>query len=180
MPTHSPLTWCKQWLSTTLHGQVVLCPRIWGGLVRAIKCCPAILESSPVVIIFKEEGDQAGQYADCRQLALHNPPYNTWGVDFSACGNGCNAAGFDFVFHMDKGAMRCYCTLCGWRSCRVKYSNMSDIIGNLCPELPSVFWHAYLLSPHLCGTFAWIMKDQCKVWTTWSLSHCSCSFSSFV
>jgi hypothetical protein len=84
-------------------------PSIWEAFVRAVKHSLGVLESSPLVLIFKERGEGAQRHAECRQVGLHMPPFNAWGVQFRACGRGCTVVASDLSFRWDKGAMRCHC-----------------------------------------------------------------------
>jgi hypothetical protein len=135
-------------------------PSIWEAFVRAVKHSLGVLESSPLVLIFKERGEGAQRHAECRQVGLHMPPFNAWGVQFRACGRGCTVVASDLSFRWDKGAMRCHCKLCGWKSCRVKDDDVADMVTNLCAELPSVYWHTFPPSPHLLSTFSRITKER--------------------
>ncbi|KAI9568142.1 hypothetical protein HD554DRAFT_2172540 [Boletus coccyginus] len=135
-------------------------PSLWAAFTSAIKACPVILESSPVVFIFKERGIPAEQPPECRQVRLHAPPFNAWGVQFRSCGNGCDVTPSDVTFRTDKGAIRCRCVVCGWRSCRVREDDLRDMVWSVCPDLPLVFWHAYPPSPSLLRLFPTITSER--------------------
>ena len=135
-------------------------PSIWSAFTRAIKSAPAFLESSPVVIICKER-PPAGVEIICRQVAQHAPPFNAWGVQFRTCGRSCtDVVPSDFTFRLDKGAIRCHCSLCGWKSCRLKYDVVANVVPMLSPGLPDVFWHSYPPPAHLLDTFPRISLER--------------------
>lgn len=131
---------------------------LWAALTKAIKSAPAILESSPIVFISKERGPQG---MTCRQVALHMPPFNAWGVSFRACGGGCtDVLPSDLSFRHDRNAIRCHCALCGWKSCRVKHEDVDDLVHPFSPELPLVFWHTYPPSAHLLDGFTRLTRER--------------------
>lgn len=135
-------------------------PSVWDAFTGAIQCCPAVLESSPVVAILKERGKEDDEVI-CRQVAMHAPPFNAWGVQFKACGMGCtDVVPSDFAFRVDRLAVRCICTLCGWKSCRLKHDEVSDLVRVLTPELPLVYWHPYPPPPQLLDVFPRITKQR--------------------
>ncbi|KAH0825637.1 hypothetical protein J3R83DRAFT_13484 [Lanmaoa asiatica] len=135
-------------------------PSIWSAFVRAVKHSLAVLESTPIILIFNERGEGPQRHAECRQVGSHMPPFNAWGVQFSACGNGCDVVASDMAFRSDKGAMRCHCMMCGWKSIKVKIDDVADMVSTLCADLPSVYWHAYPPSPHLLSTFSRITAER--------------------
>lgn len=135
-------------------------PTLWAAFTRAIRCAPAVLESSPIVFAFKERWCER---AACRQVALHMPPFNAWGVSFRTCGGGCkDVLPSDLTFRYDKNALRCHCALCHWKSWRVKYDDVDDLVFPLCPDLPLAFWHTYPPSPHLLDSFARVTRGGRK------------------
>ncbi|KAF8124435.1 hypothetical protein EV363DRAFT_1299789 [Boletus edulis] len=140
-------------------------PLIWDALTRAIKAAPVILESSPVAFIFKERKGEGtkddGASTICRQVAMHAPPFNAWGVQFRACGSGCkDVLPSDFTYRADKGAIRCYCTLCGWKSSRVKHDDVVDQVPVLSDQHALIFSYTYPPSPHLLDTFARLTQGR--------------------
>ncbi|KAF8426455.1 hypothetical protein L210DRAFT_3652918 [Boletus edulis BED1] len=140
-------------------------PLLWDALTRAIKAAPVILESSPVAFIFKERKGEGtkddGTSTICRQVAMHAPPFNAWGVQFRACGSGCkDVLPSDFTYRADKGAIRCYCTLCGWKSSRVKHDNVVDQVPVLSDQHALIFSYTYPPSPHLLDTFARLTQER--------------------
>ena len=138
-------------------------PSVWAAFVRAVKHSPVVLESSPLVLIFKERGEGAQRRAECRQVGSHMPPFNAWGVQFKACGNGCSVVASDISFCPDgEGKIRCVCKLCGWKSCRLKHADVKEMVPKLCDELPSVCWHPYPPSPHLLSAFSRLTKERRK------------------
>lgn len=135
-------------------------PSIWSSITKVIAACPAVVAHSPLTAIFRERSATEESPVNCRQVALHAPPSNAWGVQFMACRAGCNVSASDLVFRVDKGAMRCLCTRCGWKSHRVRYNAVEAVVHGLSSDLPAVFWHAYPPSPHLLDTFARVTKDR--------------------
>lgn len=136
-------------------------PSLWAAFTRAIQSAPAFLESSPVVFIFKERGEQGLERTTCRQVALHILPFNAWGVQFRACGNGCkDILPSDLSFRTDKNAIRCHCSLCGWKSCRLKHEDVANLVPALSPDLPLVFWHTFPPSAHLLDSFARVTQER--------------------
>lgn len=134
---------------------------IWAAVTKAIRAAPAVLESSPVVVFFKERGEKEARSVVCRQIAMHAPPFNAWGVQFRTCGNSCkDVLPTDFSFRTDKGAIRCHCAMCGWKSCRVRHDDVLDMVPVLSPDLPLVYHHPYPPSFHLLDTFARISKER--------------------
>ena len=138
-------------------------PSIWAAFRRAVKHSPVVLESSLLMLIFKEWGEGAQQRAECRQVGLHMLPFNAWGVQFKACRNGCSVVASDISFCPDgEGKIRCVCKLCGWKSCRLKHTDVKEMVLKLCDELPSVCWHPYPPSPHLLSAFSRLTKERRK------------------
>ncbi|KAF8432362.1 hypothetical protein L210DRAFT_3507542 [Boletus edulis BED1] len=140
-------------------------PLLWVALTRAIKAAPAVLESSPVAFIFKErrrEGTNDEEVSTiCRQVAMHAPPFNAWGVQFRACGSGCkDVLPSDFTYRADKGAICCYCTLCGWKSSRVKHDDVVDQVPMLSDQHALIFSYTYPPSPHLLDAFARLTQER--------------------
>lgn len=139
-------------------------PSIWLACTRAIKSAPAVLESSPVVFIYRERGphgELGEEQTTCRQVSLHAAPFNAWGVQFKACGNGCvDVLATDFTYRADRGAIRCQCALCGWKSCRVKHEDVAGLVPMLSPDTPLIFWHTYPPSAHLLDAFLRMTKER--------------------
>ena len=134
-------------------------PSIWSSVMKAIAACPAVVAHSPLTAIFREWSATEESPVNCRQVTLHTPPFNAWGVQFMACRAGCNISASDLVFHIDKGAMHCLCTCCSWKSHCVRYNAVKVVVHRLSSDLPAVFWHAYPPSPHLLNTFTRVTKD---------------------
>lgn len=136
-------------------------PSLWLACTRAIKSAPAVLESSPVVFIYKERDQRGKEQTACRQVALHTEPFNAWGVQFRACGNGCkDVVATDFTYVGNSRAMRCECTLCGWRSCKIKHKDIASLVPMLSRDFPLIFWHTYPPSPHLLDAFSRLTKER--------------------
>ena len=134
---------------------------LWGAFTRALESTPKVLESSPIVFVFAERW---AEKSTCRLVAMHHPPFNAWGVSFRACGGkGCkDVIPSDLSFRIEKNALRCYCALCGWKSCRVKQEDVAAMVFPMSSNLPLVFWHTYPPSPHLLDTFARLTRERVK------------------
>ena len=80
-----------RWLTidSTVDLNEALSTNIWAAITKAIRAALAVLESSPVIVFFKEWGEKEAQSVVCRQIAMHALPFNTWGVQFRTCGNSC-------------------------------------------------------------------------------------------
>ena len=133
---------------------------VWSSITKAIAAHPAVVAHLPLTAIFRDWSATEESPVNCRQVTLHTPPFNGWGVQFMACRAGCTVSASDLVFHVDKGAMCCLCICCGWKSHHIRYNAVEAVVHGLSSDLPAVFWHAYPPSPHLLDTFAWVTKDH--------------------
>jgi hypothetical protein len=114
-------------------------PSIWVAFQRAIRAAPVILESSPLVAIFKEHGEPPEQRATCRQVVLHTPLFTAWGMQFKGCGAGCkNILASDMMFYIDDCVIHCHCKLCGWKSWRLKHEDVVNMVPLLSLDLAFV------------------------------------------
>jgi len=119
---------------------------IWDLVCSTVDGSQAILDSTPVVVLFQADG-KVFQRAICKHT-----PTRPFGFEFKACRNNCTGER-RIVPKMRDGFVRLVCLQCNWVSAKVPYDCGNAHFVQLRLDSPRLFWHHFPAGPSLHTMF---------------------------